>query len=147
MTSANNEAAPEAQLCALIDDGVKAIRAKDVDGALSNYTPRPLVRHRQPAAARWIGQLQKAPLGVVLFVPGPIGYELGDLTVAAGDDVAFSQSLNRVNATTTAGTRLDMWWRATVCYRRIDGKWMVTHAHSSVPFDVESGRASLDLKP
>jgi hypothetical protein len=28
----------------------------------------------------------------------------------------------------------------------LDGKWLVTHAHSSVPFDVETGRASLDLK-
>jgi ketosteroid isomerase-like protein len=61
--------------------------------------------------------------------------------------VAFSLSLNRVNATKTDGKRLDMWWRATVCYRKIDGKWMVTHEHSSVPFDEESGKASLDLKP
>jgi len=40
-----------------------------------------------------------------------------------------------------------MSWRATLCRRRIDGKWMVTHGHSSVPFDMESGKASLDLKP
>ena len=40
-----------------------------------------------------------------------------------------------------------MWVRATVCYRKIDGTWMVTHEHNSVPFDVESGKASLDLKP
>jgi hypothetical protein len=40
-----------------------------------------------------------------------------------------------------------MWWRATVCYRKIDGKWMITHEHASVPFNVESGKASLDLTP
>jgi ketosteroid isomerase-like protein len=40
-----------------------------------------------------------------------------------------------------------MWWRTTVCFRKLDGKWMVTHEHNSVPFDVESGKASLDLKP
>ena len=40
-----------------------------------------------------------------------------------------------------------MWIRATLCYRKIDGKWMVTHEHVSVPFDPESGQASLDLKP
>ena len=51
--------------------------------------------------------------------------------------MAFSHSLNRVSATTTDGEKLDMWWRATVCYRKIDGKWMVTHEHASVPFDVE----------
>ena len=40
-----------------------------------------------------------------------------------------------------------MWWRATAGYRRTDGKWIVTHQHASVPFDVASGKASLDLKP
>jgi hypothetical protein len=29
-----------------------------------------------------------------------------------------------------------MWWRTTICFRKIDGKWMVTHEHNSVPFDV-----------
>jgi ketosteroid isomerase-like protein len=40
-----------------------------------------------------------------------------------------------------------MWVRATLCLRRIDGKWMIAHEHQSVPFDVETGKASLDLKP
>ena len=70
-----------------------------------------------------------------------------DLSFATGDGVAFSHSLNRVSATRTHGKKLDMWWRSTVCYRKIDGRWLVTHEHNSVPFDVESGKASLDLKP
>jgi len=40
-----------------------------------------------------------------------------------------------------------MWWRETACYRKVEGEWLITHQHSSVPFDVESGKASLDLKP
>jgi ketosteroid isomerase-like protein len=40
-----------------------------------------------------------------------------------------------------------MYWRATLCFRKIDGQWTVTHTHASVPFEVETGRASLDLKP
>jgi ketosteroid isomerase-like protein len=42
--------------------------------------------------------------------------------------------LKGVPATTTAGPRLDMWWRATICYRKIDGAWLVTHEDASVPF-------------
>jgi ketosteroid isomerase-like protein len=61
--------------------------------------------------------------------------------------VGFSHSLNRVSATTTDGRQLDMWWRATVGYRKSDGAWLVTHQHASVPFDVASGQASLDLRP
>jgi ketosteroid isomerase-like protein len=40
-----------------------------------------------------------------------------------------------------------MWWRATVCCRKVDGPWMVVHEHASAPFDAETGRASLDLEP
>jgi hypothetical protein len=35
--------------------------------------------------------------------------------------------------------------RATAYYRKLDGEWMITHGHASVPF--ESGQVSLDLKP
>jgi ketosteroid isomerase-like protein len=40
-----------------------------------------------------------------------------------------------------------MCWRATVCYRKIYGSWMVTHEHNSVPFDPQTGKASLNLEP
>jgi ketosteroid isomerase-like protein len=76
----------------------------------------------------------------------PVGYEVRDLSITAGDEVAFCHSLNRVTGTTIGGKKIDMSWRATLCCRKIDGKWMVTHEHSSVPFDMESGKASLDLK-
>jgi hypothetical protein len=42
---------------------------------------------------------------------------------------------------------IGMWVRMATCYCKIDGKWMVTHEHQSVPFDAESGKALLDLKP
>jgi hypothetical protein len=36
---------------------------------------------------------------------------------------------------------------ATLGLGKVGGKWMVTHEHVSVPFDPQSGQASLDLKP
>jgi ketosteroid isomerase-like protein len=78
---------------------------------------------------------------------GPIGYEIRDLGITAGDDMAFSHGLSHVSATKSDGGLLDMWWRTTVCFRKTAGKWTVTHEHNSVPFNVESGNASLDLKP
>ena len=79
---------------------------------------------------------------------GPIGLEIRDLRVTVGDVVAFAHSLpNRVNGTTLAGGRVNMWLRSTSLYRKIDGEWLVTHQHSSVPFDGESGKASLQLEP
>jgi ketosteroid isomerase-like protein len=65
----------------------------------------------------------------------------------ARGEVAFCHFLNGVQGTTTAGKQVDMWWRATACCRKSDSKWTIVHEHDSVPFDMETGKASIDLKP
>jgi PhnB protein len=40
-----------------------------------------------------------------------------------------------------------MWFRETIGYQRIGGTWKVTHQHSSVPLDMNSTQARLDLQP
>jgi len=139
----------EDRLRRLIEDRIEAIRAKDIPAVLSVYAPDVVsydvidpLRH---AGREAIGKRLEAWLSQ--FQEGPIGYEVRDLELAVGGDVAFSHGLSHVSATTTEGKLIDMWWRATTCFRRLDGRWMVAHEHSSVPFDMESGRASLGLKP
>jgi ketosteroid isomerase-like protein len=78
---------------------------------------------------------------------GPMSYEIGDLAVAAAYDVAFCWGLHHVAGTTKTGQKIDMWWRATQGFRRVDGKWRIVHEHGSVPFDMKSGKVSFDLKP
>jgi ketosteroid isomerase-like protein len=140
--------ADEALIRKLIEDRAKAVRVKNVDGATSHIAPDILSFDVvNPLQSIGSDALRKRAQEWFSSFEGPVGYELRDLSITVGDDVAFSHSLNRVNAMRTDGKRLDMWWRSTVCYRKIVGNWMVTHEHNSVPFDVESGRASLDLKP
>ena len=148
MTTATSQATDEAQIRALIDDREKAVRVRDINGSMANISPdivwfdvvNPLQHNGSDAlrkrAEEWFGSFE-----------GPIAYEIRDLNITAGDDIAFSHGLNHVSATKTGGGQLEMWWRTTVCFRKVDGKWLVTHEHNSVPFDVESGKASLDLKP
>jgi ketosteroid isomerase-like protein len=36
----------------------------------------------------------------------------------------------------------------TLCFRKIDGEWRITHEHESVPFYMDgSVRAAVDLEP
>ena len=138
----------EARIRALIDDQAKAIRAKDVNGSVSSYAPAVLLFDVVDPLRRVVSEAAKERLSEWFSsFQGRIGYELRDLSIAASEDAAFSHSLNRVSATTTDGQKLDMWWRATVGYRKLDGEWMITHEHASVPFDVKSGQASLGLQP
>src|SRR5450755_4945937 len=149
MTTENHKATNETQIRALIDDRAKAVRAKDVVRATSGLASdiltfdvvNPLENIGSDAsrkrAEEWVASFQ-----------GPISYETRDTNITAGDDVAFSHGLCHVSATKTdGGQQIDMWWRSTICFRKIDGNWMITHEHNSVPFDPKSGKASLDLKP
>ena len=78
---------------------------------------------------------------------GPIGYEIHDLNITVGDDVAFAHSLNRLSGTMNNGQKTDLWLRSTACFRKINGKWLIVHTQVSVPVDLEHGKAVLDLKP
>ena len=61
---------------------------------------------------------------------------------------AMSEENGSLNEPTrTGGDQLDMWWRTTHGLRKRDGEWQVTHSHTSVPFDMETSKASLDLEP
>jgi ketosteroid isomerase-like protein len=148
MTTENCRAANESEIRALIDDRTKAVRAKDSVGATSGIAPdiltfdvvNPLQQIGSTASRKradeWFSSFRDQ-----------IGYEIRDLDITAGDDVAFSHGLCHASATKTDGGQLDMWWHTTVCFRKVEGKWIVTHEHNSVPFDPKSGKASLDLKP
>jgi uncharacterized protein (TIGR02246 family) len=146
--TANNPAIDQAQITKLMESWANAIRAKDVESRMSNYAPNvhlfdvvePLQFLGSDAVKKRAGEWFSA-------FDGPLGFEMHDLRIAADGDVAFSHSLNHVSGTKVDGQKIDMWWRATVCFRKMDDQWMVTHEHNSVPFDVQTGKASLDLKP
>ena len=68
--------------------------------------------------------------------------------LTADDELAFSHSVNRLSGTEKNGKKMDMWFRATVCFRKNNGRWLVTHEHASVPFYPDASmKAATDLKP
>jgi len=60
----------------------------------------------------------------------------------------MKQAKSKDVRTKRTGEETDVWVRATVGYRKIDGKWRVAHEHASVPFYMGGGdKAAVDLKP
>jgi Ketosteroid isomerase homolog len=120
----------------------------DLEGVMSFYAPdivsfdivQPL-RHGGAKAK------EKNWMDVFATYERPLGYDIRDLTLTVGHDVAFGHSLNRVSGTSKNGNRTDVWVRWTACFRKIDGNWLVAHDHVSVPIDPETGRALLNLEP
>jgi ketosteroid isomerase-like protein len=147
MTTENSRAADEAQIRAVIDDCVDALRAKNADGVVAHHAAGfvqfslapPLISTEADAKGlnAWFATWQ-----------GPLGYEVHDLSITAGGGAAFCHSLNRLSGTKTDGAKADIWFRQTLCFRKIEGAWKIVHEHESVPFYMDgSFKAAVDLKP
>jgi ketosteroid isomerase-like protein len=128
-----------------------AMRARDAESLVAGYAPgtvkfdlAPPLRRTAPEA----GETDRLRHWFAGF-DGPIDYELRDLHVTLGDQLAVCHSLNRLSATPHgAPERFDLWFRATVCLGRIDGDWRIIHEHNSTPFYMDGTlRAALDLQP
>jgi ketosteroid isomerase-like protein len=79
---------------------------------------------------------------------GPIGYEVGEQHVAVGGDVAYCHCLSHLTGPRVSDTYTDFWFRETLCLRRIDTHWVITHIHESVPMLMDgSNMAAVNLKP
>ena len=61
--------------------------------------------------------------------------------------VGYTYRLERVSGILKDGKKSTVWTRVTNCYRKIKDRWMLVHEHVSVPVDLETGKAVLDLTP
>ena len=145
---ATQHAIDESEIRLRIEKLVEAIRAMDLEGVMSSFTPdvvsfdiEPPLQHVGAAAKR------KNWANAFSAYERPLGYEIRDLTIVVGDDVAVGHSFNRISGTLKNGKRNDVWVRWTGCLRKIDGQWLIAHDHVSVPLDFASGRALLNLEP
>jgi ketosteroid isomerase-like protein len=147
-TMATQHAIDEAQIRQRIGKLTEALRAMDLERVMSIYAPD-IVSFDIVPPLQHVGAEAKKNNWTNAFAmfQRPLGYEIRNLTITMGDDVAFGHSLNRINGTLKNGTSTDIWLRWTACLRKIDGNWLIVHDQVSVPLDFESGRALLNLAP
>jgi uncharacterized protein (TIGR02246 family) len=148
MAVEENKKNDETAIKRVIEGGVNAVRNKDIGGVMSLYAPE-VVSFDIVPPLRYVGADAFRNVWEEVFssFQGPIGYEIHDLNITVGDDVAFAHSLNRLSGTMNNGQKTDLWVRSTACFRKINGKWLIVHTQVSVPVDLEHGKAVLDLKP
>ena len=148
MATQQSTASDEAQLRQLIEQWTQALYAKDLNTLMSCYAPDILTFDiLPPLQYQGVDAYRKNFEAWFAAVHGPIEYETRDLRIVTGDEVAFCHSLNRVRSTRTTGEHTETWVRVTVGFRKIEGTWRITHEHVSVPCDMETSQALLDLQP
>jgi ketosteroid isomerase-like protein len=140
----------ERAICELLDAFARALYTKDAAGATAplaedavafDLAPPlqhgPEATHNSARLEEWFGTWE-----------GPIMSEPGERTIVVDENVAYAYGLERMSGTKKDGEKVELWFRATACFRRDDGQWRITHMHNSVPFAMDgSEKALLHLKP
>jgi len=138
------------QIHQLLDNWSKAFAAKDVNAVMAMYAPgAALTAYDIVPPLQYVGYeaYRRDYQDFFAQYAGPLRVEMRSVHVAAGDTVAVAFMLERVTGTLKSGEPADFWLRATQTYRKTDGRWLAVHDHISVPADMATGKAALDLKP
>jgi PhnB protein len=142
MTAAEDKRA----IRAAIEDRAAALRSKDVK-ALSRVGTRDNVVYSLAPPLVSNGGLEGVRAWFASW-DGPMGYEMRDLEVSAGERVAFAHCLAHMTGRRTDGTSTDLWFRLTLGLEKRGEGWKISHEHHSTPFLMDgSFRAAIDLKP
>lgn len=122
-------AADEAELRALIAAWEQAVRAGDLEGVLARHADdvvmfdvAPPLRRSGIAACRaaWKPFVEGGPHEA---------FELGELTLHVGSDLAFAHALLRLQT----GGAFEV--RVTLGFEKRSGRWTIVHEHHSAPSD------------
>ncbi len=141
----------EEEIRALEQRYTAAFKAKDVDTIMKGYAPGgDLFVFDVIPPRQYVGfdAYKKDWEDFFAAFPGPVDqFELTDLRITTDGKLAYGHSIQHAIMTKKDGSKLDFTVRVTDCYRKIGGKWLITHEHVSVPVDLLTGKPDLASKP
>jgi uncharacterized protein (TIGR02246 family) len=137
----------ETQIRQLLEDVNEAIEARNIETILAAYAPdaeifdvRDSLRYLSKDGLRksWDECFQSSQ---------DFSIKVRDLKVEVDQNLAFAHCLSHATGTANDGEKIDVWMRATQCFKKFGDKWLVIHDHISVPGDFTNGELLQDLKP
>lgn len=132
----------QATLRALAADWRAALEARDLDGLMASYADDVVLYDAKPPfRLRGAASYRAMWAECLPYFPPRFTVRHQDLEITVQGDLAFAHGLARIDAVDGALGGPATWFRATLCYRRIDGQWRVVHEHVSVPFNPMTGQA------
>jgi uncharacterized protein (TIGR02246 family) len=139
---------PERELRALVEERVAAVASRSAAPLAAHQHPDVVAFDvLPPLRSRGNAAVEARTQAWFDGYAGDIGYEVRDLEVSASQDLGVCWFVYHVSGTLHSGDVVDMWVRATLCFRREGGRWLIVHDHESVPFDPATGQALISLEP
>jgi ketosteroid isomerase-like protein len=125
----------EQQIGNRVENWVKAVQEKNWDGILA-WHHADIVMYDVPPPFQSIGiEAYRKTWEDFLYAleKGAHSFQLIDLQVTAGEDVAFCHSPMKCVYNDKDGQRVQLDFRLTIGFRKIGGEWWFMHEHHSVP--------------
>lgn len=128
----------ESQIKALIEAWTDAVRRHDLPAILAHHE-QDIVMFDVPPPLRSRGMDEYGKTWDLFFkYHKPLqAFDIEELEITAGEDVAFAVAIIRCGSATFSGPpeQGGFLFRLTIGLRKIDGAWRITHEHHSVPAD------------
>jgi ketosteroid isomerase-like protein len=139
----------QADIQALEGRFTTAFNAKDVNAVMALYTPGDnLIVFDAVPPRQFTGwpAYKKDWEGFFAAFPGPAVMAMSDLDVTVGGDVAYGHNIEHVTMTDKTGKKVEITVRVTDGYTKVNGQWLISHEHVSVPVDFDTMKPDLDSK-
>jgi uncharacterized protein (TIGR02246 family) len=125
------------QIRTLIERWAKAVHATDLDAVLIDHSDDIVMFDVPPPddGVRGIDAYRETWPPFFEWQARGASFEIVELDVTAGDDVAYAHALLRCGMPEELAERPERRLRLTLGLRREDGRWVVAHEHHSFPLD------------
>lgn len=131
---ATNRATDEALIRDLVENWARAVRTKNLNGILANHSPDILMFDvPPPIQSNGIEEYRKTWDLFFSWCQDSGVFDIREMNITAGNDVAFVTALMRCAGTESNGDKTELDFRLTVGLRKIGDQWIVTHEHHSIP--------------
>jgi len=134
MRATDNRTKDEALIRDLVENWARAVRTKNLNGILANHSPDILMFDvPPPIQSSGIEEYRKTWDLFFSWYQDSGVFDIREMNITAGNDVAFVTALMRCAGTESNGDKTELDFRLTVGLRKIGDQWMVTHEHHSIP--------------
>lgn len=124
----------EAEVRKVVEDWASAVRKRNLPEILRNHSTDILMFDVPPPfQSKGIDAYRKTWDLFFSCTPDPAVFDIQEMHVAAGSDVAFVAAAMRCTERDAGGKDVALDFRLTIGLRKIDGQWVIVHEHHSVP--------------
>jgi ketosteroid isomerase-like protein len=126
----------ESQIAAIVEAWADAVRRHDFPAILAHHEQNIVMFDvPPPLQSRGMDEYRKTWDLFFRYHRPSQAFDIEELAITAGEDVAFAVVIMRCGSDTSSGPAEQggFPFRLTIGLRKIDGNWLITHEHHSVP--------------